>query len=684
MNLGFVLHYVLAGLFAFLFFRRIRVSWAGALVGGLGYQLSGVVASYVHPGHDGKLYVTALLPLALMSLYMAIRERKLEGYGLLALTVGLAILSPHPQMAQYMLIVAGLFTLYLVFGEPSGRSSSGRLADLSLALAAVVVGFLISAIQMLPFWEYIPFSPRAETYRGFEDAVSYAVPWHHVPEFFLSGFVGESGAGTYWGSNPIKLHSEYLGLPLTGLALLGVTVRERRRMILWLAGIGTLFMLVSLGGETPFYRIIWYEFVPFVKQTRAPGMALYIISFVVAAYAAFGVERLEKGEGRQLATAWLAVGGVVILFSLAGVFGGMAVVLAQGIEQATGAQVASVAAAAGGTIRWGAFWSGAALAAIGALSYAALRGKTTTAVLGLALALLVSGDLWRNARGFWVFSDPGTVHSPDSLIESVAATPEPYRVFNDFDYVYRGSSLMTHGISQLLGHHGNELHRFDQLLGGRNVWQNRGFGIIWDLFAIDWAIIAAGHAPDSLPGFDLVLENHQTWSGLPANLYRRSEPARYARLVPGAFKVSDEQALATVLDPRFTPDRVVLVDSAAPVDPVPLDQVPEAIAASVTITDWEPGRMILDIEPALDKNAYLLVAENWYPDWHAIVDDEAVPVVRGNQTLITVPVAAGATRVELWFDSRHHRVGKVITMVSLLLTATAIVAPIVQRRKPGG
>ena len=42
MNLGFVVHYILAGFFAYLFIRRLGASWTGAVVGGLGYQLSGV------------------------------------------------------------------------------------------------------------------------------------------------------------------------------------------------------------------------------------------------------------------------------------------------------------------------------------------------------------------------------------------------------------------------------------------------------------------------------------------------------------------------------------------------------------------------------------------------------------------------------------------------------------------
>ncbi|UCG87434.1 MAG: hypothetical protein JSW71_02500 [Gemmatimonadota bacterium] len=684
MDLGFVLHYVLAGFFAFLFLRRIRLSWTGALVGGLSYQLSGVVASYVHPGHDGKLFVTALLPLALMALYMAIRERRFEGYGLLALSVGLAILSPHPQMAQYMLITAGLFTLYLVFWEPSQREATGRIIDLGLALAAVGVGLLIGAIQMLPFWEYIPFSPRAETYRGFEGATSYAIPWEHLPEFLLASFVGQSADGTYWGSNPIKLHSEYLGLPVLALALLGILSGRRRRLSLWLGGIGLLFLLVTLGGATPFYRL-WYEMVPFVKQTRAPGMALYVVVLVISAFAALGVERLERGAVRQFAVGALAIGGAVALLAALGAFGGFAAFLAQGIEQSTGTAVAARAAHAGSAIRWGALWSGAALAGIGALAYAALAGRVKPAVFCLGLAVLVSADLWRNARQFWVFSDASRVHAPDRLIEEITGTPKPYRVFNLGDYVYPASSLMTHGVPQLLGYHGNELHRFDVLLGGRNEWRNQTRGIIWDLFAVQYVIVpAALPGADSIPGFELVLADQPTWNGVAANLYRRTSPTRYARLVASGLKMADDSAVATLLDPRFPPDRVVLLAPEAPIEPASLTEIPQSAANEVSVTQWEAGRMKLQVDPPVSQDAFILVAENWYPDWHAAVDGEAVSVVRGNLTLITVPVPAGASQVELWFDSEHYRIGKLITFSSLILTALAVAIPVVLRRRASG
>jgi hypothetical protein len=246
-NLSFALHYILAGLFTYLLLRRLRVGWTGSVIGGLAYELTGLIASYPSPGHDGKLFASTMLPLILLALVLALRDRRWHGYALLAAATGLTLLG-HFQLAYYSLIVAGLFALYLTFEEAGDSGAGQRALRLGLALVAILVGFGIAAIQILPFFEYIPFSPRAQGYHGFEGSTSFAIPWDHVPEFFFKNFVG--ARETYWGSNPIKLHSEYLGLPVVVLAALGATVRERRRQILWLGGIGLLFLLISLGAAT--------------------------------------------------------------------------------------------------------------------------------------------------------------------------------------------------------------------------------------------------------------------------------------------------------------------------------------------------------------------------------------------------------------------------------------------------
>jgi hypothetical protein len=71
MNLGFALHLVLAGFAMYLLLRALRAGWGAAVVGGVAYELTGIVASLVKPGHDGKLFVSALAPLAFLALLRA-------------------------------------------------------------------------------------------------------------------------------------------------------------------------------------------------------------------------------------------------------------------------------------------------------------------------------------------------------------------------------------------------------------------------------------------------------------------------------------------------------------------------------------------------------------------------------------------------------------------------------------
>ena len=675
-NLSFFVHYILAGLFTYLLLRRLHVAWTGAVVGGIAYELSGLIASYPSPGHDGKLFASAMLPLMLLALVIALRDRRWQGYPLLGAATALTLLG-HFQLAYYSLIVAGLFALYLTLEEAGTSGGGERAMRLGLALAAVAIGFGVAAIQILPFFEYIPFSPRAQGYHGFEGSTSYAIPWSHVPEFFLSNFVGSSPQGTYWGANPIKLHSEYLGLSVVALALLGVTVRDRRRLVLWVGGIGLLFLLICLGAATPFYRV-WWSIMPLVKKTRAPGMAFFVVALVTAMFASFGVERAFTTRNRTVMTPALIVGVLVTLLGLAGVLGKIAESFAAVLQASTGQDAVAAAAAGQAAIRWGAVAGGLALTGVAAvLGYGAMR--LTPRLQALAVVLLVGTDLWLNARPFWSYTSP---YERDALVERVSATPPPYRVL-DLGPVYPGSVLATFDVPQVLGYHGNELRYYDDLLGGKNEWRHLGALQLWDLLAVRYVIApVAPRGLDSIPGFRRVMDTVPILNGDAGRgrLFERIAPAPYARVVPGAVKVDPATIVPTLLDSRMDYSRLVLFTDDQSVTPEPVKELPAPSASRATVTTWQPGRMTAMIDPAPAKSSYLLIAENWYPDWQATVDGQPAQVLRGDQTLITVPLPAGARAVELTFRSKLYEEGRTITLSSLAVLLVALLAGLVPRR----
>jgi len=661
MDVAFVVHYLLAGLFMYWLLRLLQISWLGAVTGATAYQLSGVVVSLMSPGHDGKLFVTTMLPLMLIGLVWAIRNRRSEGYAILGFALGLALLSPQYQMTQYALITAGLFALYLTFGEPGGLAPKDRWLALAGAAGGVVLGFGVSIIQVLPFFHSISYGTRSAE-AGYAWSTTYALPWSHVPELLVSGFAGHHE--TYWGPNGLKLHSEYLGLPVLMLAALGVG-SPRRRLVLWLMGIAVLFLLVSMGGATPFYQL-WYALVPYVRKTRAAGMALYVVAFAVSSLAALGVERLERGEGKRVSQIALAASAFIALLGTAGVLGSIAQALARPLGHDASAALPGIAA--------GAVGSAVGLAAIAGIGLGFLTGRLKPAAFATSLVLVVGADLFRAGREFWRWSRPEQeAFRPDPIIQHLQFTPLPYRVLDLPGGVYPGDLLIRHQAPVVLGYSGVELGDYDDLLGGRNQWTHLQSLHLWDLLAIRYAVFT-----DSvhLPGYHLVMGPVSTAMSQNGFLYEADTVPAYARVVPAAVKGDTGEVIPTLLDPRLDYDLVVIFDRFEPVNPLPLtDQhLPPPSPSKAAFTHWAPGRMSVQLDPPPPAASYLLISENWYPDWHATVDGAAAAVLRGDQAFITVPVPAGARRVELTFASRDYARGRLIMWASLVLLGMWAVA----------
>src|SRR5687768_1063638 len=367
MSWGFAIHLFLAGLFTFGFLRACGLGFYAALVGGLAYMLSGPIAGYASPGHDGKLFVSALLPASLWMLVRGVRDGRAWAWGVLALVVGLAVLSPHPQLLQYMLLASGAFALFLAFAEHDGHGKLPRpiaFRRLGLALGSVMLGGLMGAVQYLPLRSYVGWSPRAGG-TDWEHATSFSMP----PEELINAFVPQfSGMlNDYWGRNNIHLHSEYAGVAVLILAGAGMFAPQVRRNFRWFwLGTFVVSLLWTLGGFTPFYRLI-YAIVPGAKFFRAPSTMMYVTMFSLAVFAALGTERVVSAASsisKRFIIAW-GVGLLVLAMFLAGGLGPM---IAQGFGRA------DLAEANQGAVMLGVARSLVFAGALLAVVYAAARG----------------------------------------------------------------------------------------------------------------------------------------------------------------------------------------------------------------------------------------------------------------------------------------------------------------------
>ncbi|HYW32432.1 MAG TPA: hypothetical protein VE869_13050 [Gemmatimonas sp.] len=691
MTWGFIIHTALAGFFTYGFLRASGVRFPSAIIGGLAYLLSGAVASYPSPGHDGKLFVSAMLPAALWALVRGLRDGRRSAWGALSIVVGLAVLSPHPQLLQYMLLVCGGFALFAVIrpyalhpglttptladrdrsrAQP-GKGTLARFLPLGTALLAVLLGGAIGAVQYLPVMEYVPWSPRSGG-KGYAYATSFSFPLEETINVYLPQFSGI--LDKYWGRNGIHLHSEYAGVVVLVLALAafggGLANRHRPHAWFWL---GTLIvsLLWAWGSATPFYQLV-YAVVPGSKFFRAPSTMLFVSAFSTAVLAAFGAERALAGRmSIGYAASWSAFASLVVLLAVTGGFTNIGMSL-------MGDERADEVLANAGNVTAGAWRSAAfVIAALTVMLGVAARNRLTPTVAGWLLAALLAADLWSIERHYWRFSPrAATLFADDAIIRFLQSQPRPARViavalsenFAAHDPFLTGDGLMHHEIRGVLGYHGNELGRYQQLYGKSEGMRSVANPNFWSLTNARFLYTNTAQSP--LEGAELVAGPVRNAAGTMTYLYELPGDHPAAWVAPLMVKLDDATTKATVLNPLFDVKRVAIFDSSATIPSKPVNSpLPAAVSFAVDVSRYDPGAIDLTLQDGAPAGSALVVAENFYPGWRAVVDGKPAKVGRANFTSIGVDLPAGARRVELRFESPRARTGGIIT---LLATGTAL------------
>jgi hypothetical protein len=657
-SVGFVLHIMLAGLFMFIFLRALRLAWGASFVGGAAYMFTGQVISMVSPGHDGKLFVSALLPLALLFLYQAVTRADWRRYLAFGAVVGLALITPHVQMTYYLLMAAGFFWAFLVFFEQAEQRPLRPWWTHTLLFGAgLAMGFAVAAIQLVPFFGYIPFTPRGEggTSTGWEHAISWSMPPEELLNVLWPAFSGI--LEDYWGRNPFKLHSEYLGAVALILATFSARLSERRRLVwffVFLAVYGTLF---ALGGYTPFYRLP-YTLLPGIKMTRAASSIFVVVAFAVAALAALGTQALLGKAGAAVKRTPLIAWGVVLLVGVLFAGGGIWESLMRNLAPPMNAHDRIVPQAAHhlltDTLRV-LIVGGLAIALI----WQRLAGKLGGAAWSFTLGALVLVELWTVERRYIHYSPPPEqALAADQLASRLKADTGVFRVAP-------GSNLLSQAdVRSQMGYSGTEFHRYDELLGRQG--DDRRYWTLPPILRLTAVRYFVWHDTIAAPRLELVTPQPLMSREGPMYLYRYRDAEPYSYLVPLAVKVPEANQVQVIIDPRFDPRRLLIVPEDAPVGAPTISQMPEPITTAVKVTPLRAGAYRLELAAPAAAGSFLFLSENFHPGWSATVDGKAGQVLRAQHTLMGIPLAGGAKTVELSFRDPNYPLGRAITLVALL------------------
>jgi hypothetical protein len=685
------LHVFLAGIFTYLWLRRgLGLDRLPAFFGGLVFMMGTDLVSLVLPGGDGKLFVSALAPLTFWLAERAAARQRLADFALFSLGIALLLFTSHMQAAYFCVWGVSLYFMFRVWQQWRADGSAGRAARLvGLYALAGVLAVGSAAVQFLPPFQYL----REHSHRvdrldrdegGYEWATSYSLNAEEIVALVVPEFVGEVAqmsmtrpAAGYWGRNPLKLNNEYAGLvPLLLLPLL--LLRRRTPQVWFFVGLAVLTLLYALGGSTPVFRLFYL--IPGVSMFRAPSIIIFLYGLSVATLGAIAAQQLQD---------WLRSGrtdqeGAVArrtLWLAAGTFGLLALLASAGAITSVWLSVAGDAIrpdrlmANEPYIQRG-FWIAFALSlAVAATWEAAIRGVLSAGAFLLVLSFWAAADLYRAGRPFVVHTalmnrqvDGSPMFRADDSILALQRLRDAGGVFRVADlgpFVgaqsgYGQNDLAMHGLEQLAGHHGNEMGRYRNLIGGEHAMNLATSELrLADVTNTEYFLI---------PGRIEDPRLQEVHAGTYSVVYRNLRALPRAYLVGAAEVVPGDGAIARLLAPEFDARTTAIL-----AEPLPADvELESGVSGAVEWVSRQVDEYSLRVAP--DRPALLVVLDNWYPAWEALVDGRSVPIHRVNHTFRAVAVPPGEHTVTFRFRPTALRTGALISITVLTLLMAVVLA----------
>ncbi len=281
-NLTYIIHYILAGIFTYFYAKVIGLPRISAIVSGIIFMFSGFLLAHLQ--HIDILTTAIWLPLILIFIEKILQGNKTPVYVLLAgIFIGMQILAGHQQITLYSLLC---ISLYFFFGVLC-RHPHKILTSLVIFILIMFIGFGIGAVQLIPTYELLSLSDRGGGI-NLKYANSHNFSPLHFITFILPYFLGD--LTTYYGEWNFEEGYAYIGIFTLILLLFGIFLKPRNRYIYFFSFLLIFSGLLMLGSNTPVYTMLWH--LPIFNTMRAPARFAYFLTFSSAIIAGFGVSYL--------------------------------------------------------------------------------------------------------------------------------------------------------------------------------------------------------------------------------------------------------------------------------------------------------------------------------------------------------------------------------------------------------
>lgn len=681
-NFIIVFHFFLAGYFTYLLIRRLKGTVSAALAGALVFMFSGYLLS-VHNLLTHLLSV-AWLPAVLLWYQGYLESRQSRPLVWMVLCLAMMFLGGGIEILYgTLIIIAVLWVFPNPFGVKGEEEVPLRKKILALGLVSVLLT-LVVAVQLLPFLELASKSIRA---RGlpYKMAIIWSLDFKDFIQFFIPDPYGyRFSESAYW-ENQSWLKTIYLGIIPFVLSVFFV-LEARRRVISFLV-VALVSLLLSLGGNTPVYRLL-YDYFPVFDSIRYPVKFLFIFVFFISVAAGFGFDALNRQIQERNRLAGRLIRSLLVLSVAFAACWAVLNVYEKPIAEWL--HIKGICAPHYNFVQINLHNAKRFLLfclMLGPILVFGWRYPGKRRIFSSVLLLWLGLDLFCGNQGYYDTYDSKSFHRPSSSVSLLKKDKSHFRVVTAKrvekavikksklfpDPLVRYKQLILPGFNA--EHHiccidGTEvvkLQEYAQVLALMYSAPRADATNLLSMMNVKYII----HLKE-MKSNELALEHFIEDKGNPKTSLRIY---RNLNVLPRAFLVdscrvfrSDKEYVKTLWSKGFNPAEVVLLSEEPPKGwTKAVGQGGTAAckeSKDVTITKYEPNRV--ELTAHTDKPRFLFMSDSYYPGWKVYVDGREEKLYKANYAFRAVPLLPGAHKVEFVFVPISFYLGAGLTLVGIV------------------
>ncbi len=657
---------LLAGLFTYLYARKINLGKLGAIFAASAFAFSLFMTVWFE--YNTIDQVILWLPLLLLAIEKLLEKREKKWILIFVFSLVSSLLAGHIQIFVYLF---GFSIIYFIFRNRKSAVWFGLLSILSLGLGAV---------QLIPGIELIREAARSPHQYDFLINKILIQPYQLIM-FLVPDFFGNPATRNYWLFDTYVGKVTSIGITAVIFILFGIFSQKNpfKKFFLW-----TAVIVLILVTNNPLTALLYRINLPLISGS-APTLAVFLFCFAASILAGLGIDFLEK-ENIRLKKYFYLVLPVILFFLLL-----YAVTLFLQKTNAYGLNIQLQISLRNLS------YSMALILISAVLLLIAVWNKKLRYFILMILLLINVFDLWRSFEKFNPFSPKELVFPNAQVlnflqgkaginrfwgyqagnIEANFATE--YQLFSPqgYDPLYPkryGEFIQAAANGRI------ETNFTGQTRSDANIDQTGNLSTnpyrlkILDLLGVKYVLDRA--------------ENASTQNDFPADrfnlIYEQNgwKIFENTKVLPRAFLVSDyktfnnkEEFEKLFFAKDFDPGKTILLEK----NPKGLSPNNLAIGQfnnnpeSVSILQYKPNKIVVKVNAT--NNNLLFLSDTYYPGWKAYIDGRQSTIYRADYAFRSVFVPAGEHKIDFIYNPFSFQLGLWTSIVSVLLLVIFLFTP---------